>query len=111
MGEIERERSVPTLACHLSGSELARRRRELAENVFGGVLRVEEMDNGYAFAFPGDEEWALGLARFVATERKCCPFFAFELIFEPGSGEILLRIKGPEGVKGFIEDELATLRT
>ena len=111
MERIERGRSVPAPACNLSGSELARRRRELAENVFGGVLRVEEIDDGYAFAFPGDEEWALGLARFVATERKCCPFFAFELAFAPEGGEILLRIKGPEGVKDFIEDELAALRT
>ena len=107
MEGIERERSVPTLACHLSGSELARRRRQLADNVFGGVLRAEETDDGYAFSFPGDEEWALGLARFVATERKCCPFFAFE----PEDGEILLRIKGPEGVKAFIEDGLAARRT
>ena len=110
MEEIERGRSIPALACNLSGSQLVRRRRELAENVFAGVLRVEEIDDGYAFAFPGDEEWALGLARFVATERKCCAFFAFELVFGPEGGDILLRIKGPEGVKGFIEGELAALR-
>jgi hypothetical protein len=40
---------------------------------------------------------------FIAVERKCCPFFAFELVFEPQEGPMWLRLKGPEGVKSFIK--------
>jgi hypothetical protein len=32
----------------------------------------------------------------------CCPFFTFELTFEPDSGPIWLRVRGQEGVKEFI---------
>jgi hypothetical protein len=40
----------------------------------------------------------------VVAERSCCPFFRFELVFEPGGGEILLRVSGPEGTKQFISE-------
>ncbi len=103
-------RNLP-IACNLSEPDLARRRRELAENVFDGALGVEELEDGYAFAFPGSAEWTTKLVEMIVAERACCPFFAFELVFEPGGGGILLRVRGPEGVKAFIEDELAALRT
>jgi len=28
----------------------------------------------------------------------------FELVFEPGGGEILLRVRGPEGTKRFVSE-------
>lgn len=92
------------IACSLSGPDLAERRRELAGELFSGVLRVEETEDGYAFDFPGDEEWALKLVGFVNAERKCCPFFVFELAFEPEAGPIQLRIKGPEGAKEMVAE-------
>ena len=42
------------------------------------------------------------LTRFVATERQCCRFFAFELLFAPDLGPISLRLRGPEGMKEFL---------
>jgi len=103
-------RSLP-IACNLSEPDLARRRRELAGNVFSGALRAEELEDGYAFVFPGSAGWATRLVEMIIAERACCPFFAFELHFEPGEGEILLRIRGLEGVKAFIEGELIASRS
>ncbi len=104
------KREALPLACSLSEPDLAKRRQELAENVSGGVLKVDELEDGYAFAFPGNAEWATRLIELVNAERACCPFFAFELIFEPDLGPILLKVTGPKSVKEFIETELAALR-
>jgi hypothetical protein len=63
------------------------------------------LKDGYEFAFAGNAEWVGKLVDFLSSERICCPFFAFELIFEPRSdlGSIWLRVRGAEGVKEFIE--------
>lgn len=108
-GETERERSALPVACKLTGPEGAGRRLEVAEALPGGVLRADELADGYAFGFPGSAEWARKLVDFVTFERACCPFFAFELAFEPHGGPIQLRVRGPEGTKRFVEAELAGL--
>jgi len=90
------------LACSLSGLELAERRGEL-EEIFNGCLRIDELDDGYEFLFPGSAERAAGLTEFVVFERGCCPFF----VFEPEAGPIRLRVRGPEGVKGIVAEMLA----
>jgi hypothetical protein len=91
------------IACNLVGGEQDRRRKAVS-----GLLNTSrlagELEDGYQFAFPGDAGWAMRLVEFVVAERSCCPFFRFELVFEPGGGEILLRVRGPEGTKQFISD-------
>ncbi len=90
------------IACNLSEPELAKRQEELAENIFQGVQQVKELTDGYAYRFPGNEEWAARLMEFVLAERRCCPFFTFELIFEPNLGSTWLHLRGGQGVKEFI---------
>ncbi len=107
--EVEHERSALPVACNLSGSEGAERRRKVAEAFSGQVRRVDELEDGYAFEFAGSAEWAEKLVGFVNLERVCCPFFAFELAFEPDGEPIRLRVRGPEGTKRFIEAEFAVL--
>ncbi len=94
------------LACSLSGPEQAKRSGEM-EKILEGCLRVEELENGYEFSFPGSEEWVLRLMEFIVFERECCPFFAFELVFEPGDGPI--RVRGPEGVKDLVAEMTGSL--
>ena len=36
------------------------------------------------------------------VERDCCAFFTFELMFQPQHGPISLRLRGPDGVKDFM---------
>jgi hypothetical protein len=94
------------LACSLSGPELAGRRSEV-EEIFEGCLRADELEDGYEFRFPGSEGWATRLTEFIVFERACCPFFAFELVFEPEGGPILLQIRGPEGAKDIVAGMVA----
>ena len=91
------------IACGLVGDE-QKRRIEDAGGLLGASRLVGELEDGYGFAFPGDAGWATRLVEFVVAERSCCPFFRFELDFQPGGGEILLRVRGPEGAKQFISE-------
>lgn len=94
------------VACSLSGPELAGRRRKLADDVLINTLRVEELEDGYEFGFPGSAGWLEKLVEVINAERMCCPFLTFTLHLEPGEGHISLRVTGPEGTKEFIEAEL-----
>ncbi len=85
---------------------MADRRRELADEIFNGTLRMKELEDGYEFVFPGDAGWPAKLARMIEAERECCQFLTFALFFEPHDGLISLRVTGPDGVKEFIADGL-----
>ena len=106
-GEKQPERRLP-LACSLSGVQQGRRQEEIAK-IFEGCLRVDELEDGYEFAFPGSTQSAMKLTEFILFERECCPFFAFELVFEPGEGPIRLRVRGPEGVKDLVSEMAGSL--
>jgi hypothetical protein len=97
----KRTRDDLPIACNLPGPEEARRRGEV-EKIFEGCLQADELVDGYEFQFPGSDEWAATLTEFIVFERGCCPFFAFELIFESGRGPIRLRVRGPEGAKEMV---------
>lgn len=78
--------------------ELARRLfRELAEE-------RQELSNGYAWRFRASQLEAV--ARFVANERKCCPFVDFELSIAAADGPIWLRLTGPRGTREVLQAEL-----
>lgn len=106
-GRKTNERPV---ACNLTTSEQSRR-QEIAREIFEGCQRIDELVDGYALSYPGSAEWATKLTEFVVFERSCCPFFTFELVFEPDGGPIRLQARGPEGTKEFIRTELAALRS
>jgi len=60
--------------------------------------------NGYAILFQSDA--FPDVARFVANERKCCPFMTFELTLAPASGPLWLRMTGPDGTREALDAEL-----
>lgn len=90
------------LACSLTAQELIIRQQDNG-TLFTQVSRVTELADGYAFQFPGTMELATQLLQFINAERQCCPFFVFELAFEQQEGPIWLRIRGPEGIKAFVQ--------
>jgi hypothetical protein len=98
---------VPALACVPSAIPIAQRPahftlgRELLE--VRAVERVT-LSNGYAFRFQSDDFEAV--ARFIANERKCCPFLTFQLTLDAASGPLWLRMTGPEGTRHVIDAEL-----
>jgi hypothetical protein len=78
----------------------------LIRKLFAEVtLERTEVPDGYAFRLRAD---ALEMvARFVANERKCCPFLTFELVVMAELGPLWLRMTGPEGTRAVLEAELA----
>ncbi len=99
------------IACDLSVFTPAERRAHSAlfeEVVLGQARSIEELEDGYVYhyTYPADSELLLVLSRWVANERRCCPFLWFGLEVEPEGGELLLRLRGREGVKALLAAEL-----
>jgi hypothetical protein len=77
----------------------------LIAELFGGAVQERaELPDGYAFRFAADA--FARVARFVANERKCCPFLRFEIAVSGGDGPVWLRLNGPEGTHAFLDAEL-----
>ena len=77
----------------------------LARELFASRAReYRDLPEGYAIRFTNDDFEAV--ARFVANERKCCPFMSFELAVAPESGPLWLRMTGPEGTRRVLQAEL-----
>jgi hypothetical protein len=94
--------SLP-IACTLEAGELAERRVALRRDLFAQVQERRELPSGFAYRFPGSDEFKEKLLAFAAAERTCCSFFRIALTFEPGMGPIWLTLCGPAGVKEFIQ--------
>ena len=69
------------------------------------LLEQTELDDGFAFRFDAENLETLG--RFIANERKCCPFVSFVLSVAPGADSVWLHVTGPAGTKEVLQAELA----
>ena len=94
------------IACSLPSEEENMRRRSIADDFRKGIQEVKELEDGYAIRFPATDEWVAQITQFIVVERTCCPFFIFELVFEPNQGPVWLKVRGPEGVKEFLRNGL-----
>lgn len=92
-------------ACNMNalGSSERARHRELSQALFAAVQERKELPNGYGFRMA--PEHLVRAAEWVSLERKCCPFFAFEIEQGKNQGPLWLRITGADGVKPFIREE------
>ena len=75
----------------------------LAAELFAAIEERRELADGYAFKLPA-ARW-LDAARWAALEKKCCPFFAFELRAAADGGPLWLEITGRPGAKAFMKEE------
>jgi hypothetical protein len=94
------------VACNLSGRAFVERIGAIDRDLFAHVEQIDELPDGFAYRFPGAEPWAARVLDFIAVERRCCPFFTFEVVFEPNDGPLWLRLRGSAEVKAFIRAEL-----
>lgn len=77
----------------------------LARELFHELAQERtQLPDGYAFRFEPDAFEAV--ARFVANERKCCPFMNVELSLARESGPVWLRMTGPAGTREVVQAEL-----
>ena len=104
---VATERDDEVIACLLSERDYAIRGEEIAGGLFAAVEEIAELPDGYEYRFANDEHLA-ALLEFVAAERRCCPFLAFEIAFEPHAGPLRLRMRGSPRVKAFIAEAFKT---
>ena len=93
------------VACSLTEAELEVRGDENAD-LFEHARTVEELADGYRFAFPADDDGVTALVRFILAERACCPFWTFELQFPSPHQVVWLAIRGNEEAKAIVRDGL-----
>jgi hypothetical protein len=94
--------SIP-LACTLSADQLPQR-QQVIQALFQRLIETRELDQGFEFIFPGEEQMISELADFIRFERNCCRFLSFELRFEPEQGPLHLRILGTQEAKPIIRE-------
>lgn len=95
------------LACNLAALDATERKAHgvVTEQLFATIVEVCELADGYAFGCRQDETLWMKAAQFVDRERRCCPFFTFGLELDNQTDIVWLRLRGPEGVKQFIQQE------
>ena len=92
----------PSVASNLLVGELTKRKAAISRGLFTHVERVEELPDGFAYRLPAAEPWAAKVLDFVAVERRCRPFFTFEVVFEPHDEPLWLRLRGSSAIKAFL---------
>jgi hypothetical protein len=97
------------LACDLTAIDKAERSHHaaLTQRLFGAVLDVRELPNGFGFCL--GQDMLVVAEEFVSRERLRCPFFHFTLDIEPGSKTVWLMLTGSDGVKQFVRAEFAVM--
>ena len=122
MAEQQREVSGPAkprevtientgFCCDMKAMNKVERERynQLREKLEKAIDETKELEDGYAFRWQSGEVSLVELAEWVEKERKCCPFFDFEIAVEREGGPMRLALKGKGGVKAFIRMEFGRL--
>jgi hypothetical protein len=93
--------------CNLKALNTKERARHVLLTLEIERARVEtiELANGLAFRFQESTVWLADLAEWVSAERKCCPFFDFEIELQGNNGPLWLKLRGKDGVKAFMRSE------
>ena len=94
------------LNCKLTTRELQERKRTVLRSLKAQIVEKKELEDGYAFKYPGTDKILDELIEFIKIERACCNFFVFGLSISGDQSETWLKLTGPEGVKKFISTEL-----
>jgi hypothetical protein len=97
-------------ACNMKVFQPQERKQheKLSHEIVSAVTGHREVDSGYAFQLDPARVALPDLARWVSGERKCCPFFDFQINLENGD-RLSLTLTGRDGVKAFIREEFRPL--
>jgi len=79
--------------------------KKLTDKLIAARKEIVETEKGYEFQFNPSTVSLAELARWVAAEGKCCPFFDFHIDLERAGALLCLRLTGEDGIKPFIRVE------
>ncbi|SRR6266436_6892273 len=93
--------------CNVKALTKAERERynQLTGKLVQARTEIKELADGYAFRLKSEEVSLLDLGEWISAERKCCPFFSFEIEVQRDSGPLWLKLRGADGIKPFIQVE------
>jgi hypothetical protein len=99
-------------ACNLKAftPEQRIRWRQLIERVTSAVTEARELKDGYGLKVNTAQAPLVDVADWLDLERKCCPFFDFQIDVHGEDGSLWLSLKGRDGVKDFIRADFSLLR-
>jgi hypothetical protein len=83
--------------------------RQLIDRVVSSVAEARELKDGYALRVNTAQAPLADVAEWVELERKCCPFFDFQMDVHGEDGSLWLSLKGREGIKDFINADFSRL--
>jgi len=91
------------IACLLTDAELQHRRKTVLQKNARFLANVTELENGFSYQFPKQDEALENLMTLINLERKCCPFLSFKLVVEADSELATLELTGPGGTKEMLQ--------
>ena len=103
--------SPAPLACNMKAFTAGQRAewRQRLDEIMSSVTAVRDLPDGYSFEIDIRKTTFLDVARWIELERKCCPFFVFEIGMRGETGSIWLNLRGRQGVKAFIAADMHKL--
>ena len=105
---LAQDGAAPVLACNLKAFSAAERPRyqELAGRLRAATVGRAELADGFALRVKGTAMTLVEVAEWMGMERRCCPFLTLQLETTGRSGEWVVRMTGPAGVKQLLEGAL-----
>lgn len=99
------------LACDMGALDPSERQthQERTAELFRTARAIHPLSNGFSLRLSNDGPTLARIAEFIAREQLCCPFLRFDLRVEPQKAQAQLRLTGGQGVKRFLQMELADL--
>lgn len=100
------------LACNLKAFQPGERAqwKKLIDRMKDSVTVARELTDGWALQIDTARMPVVDLAQWISLERKCCPFFDFEVDLHGVDGSVWMSLKGGEGVKEFIAQDFQGLQ-
>lgn len=84
------------IQCSFIGDDLMERKKVLKKELFSEVQKREETTEGIIYYFKDDAHLLESVMEHVQIEKRCCPFFQFDISILPFNQGFALKISSSE---------------
>ncbi len=107
MPDTQQEAQPLVLACSLTGNDLAAR-GEIVRPLMASYQKMQELEDGYAFQFPGEPAWISKAGRVHCRRKAVLPLLYLRTALRADLGPIWLRLRGSAEIKALLRDQWLT---